>query len=115
MASRGKSEDRNGRLPSDGELLQDIKRKREIAQAMKKYTQERYYGTKTIHPNQFSFDPHNGYGYMRLETDPALAFDAVTNSEFELRIFYALWQHTYPETAYNVVGEYHRNSGKTSS
>jgi hypothetical protein len=60
-----------GRSTPDAGLLEDVKRKAEIAKAMEKYTRKHHPG-KTVHPIQISFDPHNGYAYMGLEGKKAL-------------------------------------------
>lgn len=58
-------------LPDHG-LLQDVKRKKRIAKGMKKFVNE-YFNGKEILPIQQSFNIENGFLYMGLETDDALA------------------------------------------
>lgn len=68
-AAKGEEESAaTGLVPKDGGLLADVERKKEIASAMKNYVAKRHPGMRII-PVQFSFDPHNGFGYMGLETD----------------------------------------------
>ena len=62
-----------GLHPGDGGLYADVVRKREIELAIRKYVDDKHPGKKVL-PVQFSFDPHNGYGYMGLENDEALSF-----------------------------------------
>jgi len=73
-AAKKTDEMARGRSLSDDGLLKDVKRKKQIAQAMIKHVESKYQGTKQVTPIQFSFDPHNGFGYMGLETDEALTF-----------------------------------------
>lgn len=58
-------------LPDHG-LLQDVKRKKRIANGMKKFVNEHFKG-KEILPIQHSFNIENGFLYMGLETTDALA------------------------------------------
>lgn len=53
--------------PADGGLAADVKRKRQMAEALKEFVQKRYGSAKKIFPLQFSFDPHEGYSFQGLE------------------------------------------------
>lgn len=130
-AAKTKGETDRGKKPSDGGLLQDVKRKMDIAEAMIKHVEEKFHGKKKVNPIQISFDPHNGYAYMGLETpealrigekrkgyDPdtleelvldgkvlsthALSFDTTIKRAFESRLFTPDWKTQYPETAYQL-------------
>lgn len=60
--------------PTDDDgLLQDIKRKKAIAGALRRYTQGRFPDRK-IMPLQGSFDPHNGFSFHGLASAPAIAY-----------------------------------------
>lgn len=71
-AARGLREKKKGVVPVDGGLFADVRRKKALAKATSKYVAKEY-KEKTFFPIQFSFDPHNGFGYMGLETDTALS------------------------------------------
>jgi hypothetical protein len=62
-----------GLVPEDKGLMADVERKKEIGIALRNYVKERHPG-KHVLPIQFSFDVHNGFGYMGLETEPALKY-----------------------------------------
>jgi hypothetical protein len=62
-----------GLTPDDDGLMVDVERKKEIGIAARNYVDKMHPGKKLI-PMQFSFDVHNGYGYMGLENDEALKF-----------------------------------------
>jgi len=59
----------------DDGLMKDVLRKKEIAAAMRlhEHPNEKF-GGKRIIPIQVSFDPHNGFMYMGLESDQALKY-----------------------------------------
>ncbi len=71
-AARKLSEQELGKAPEDGGLYVDVMRKKAIVTTSLKYVNKKY-PEKEYFPSQFTFDPHNGYGYMGLETDSALA------------------------------------------
>ncbi|MFA6016953.1 MAG: hypothetical protein WC744_02610 [Patescibacteria group bacterium] len=65
---------KNSSIPDHG-LFADVMRKKNIADAMVSYVKtnnKRYETSKRVHPIQISFDPHNGYLYMGLETEKAI-------------------------------------------
>ncbi len=66
-------------LPDHG-LLQDVKRKKRIARGMKKFVNEHFQG-KEILPIQQSFNIENGFMYMGLETDEALAVGNISEKK----------------------------------
>lgn len=70
-AAREKHENAHNRFPTDHGLYADVKRKKEMAGATKRYV-EKQGGKKSVSPIQLSFDPHSGYIYMGLETDKAM-------------------------------------------
>ena len=70
-AARKLSEQALRKSPEDGGLYADVMRKKAIVTASQNYVNERY-SDRDYFPMQFTFDPHNGYGYMGLETNRAL-------------------------------------------
>jgi hypothetical protein len=62
-----------GLVPEDKGLMADVARKKEIGIALRTYVKTNYPGKKIL-PLQFSFDVHNGFGYMGLETDHSLEY-----------------------------------------
>jgi len=72
-ARQAEEEASTGLVPEDKGLMADVERKKEIGIALQNYVNERHPGKKVI-PMQFSFDVHNGYGYMGLENDDALKY-----------------------------------------
>lgn len=72
-AARGLSEKNKGLDPKDGGLLEDVKRKKKIANALNEYVQKHHKKSVFV-PIQMSFDPHNGYSFMALETEDSLKF-----------------------------------------
>jgi hypothetical protein len=72
-AARGVEEEARGRALSDSGLLSDVLHKKEMLQAMEEFVREMYGGTKKVIAIQTSFDPHEGYLYMGLETEVAIA------------------------------------------
>jgi len=60
-----------GHPTDDGGLYEDVLRKRGIAQALLDHVATNHPG-KSVLPVQISFDPHNGYMFMGLETIEAL-------------------------------------------
>ncbi len=70
-AARKLSETDLGKIPSDGGLYADVMRKKATVTASTNYVKEKH-SAKEYFPVQFTFDPHNGYGYMGLETAGAL-------------------------------------------
>ncbi len=70
-AAREASEGSMGNSVADHGLRADVVRKLGIAKAMEAYVSQKHPGKKVI-PMQFSFDPHNGYGYVGLEKEQAL-------------------------------------------
>lgn len=73
-ARERKETGRKGSPPEDHGLYRDVVEKRQMAQAMRRYTFEKYQGSKQVVPIQTSFDPHSGYMFMGLETQPALEY-----------------------------------------
>lgn len=69
-----------GNAPDDG-LIDDVRRKKDIALAMKNYAKDKHPG-KEIIPIQVSFDPHNGFSFMGLEKDECLEDERVTEKGF---------------------------------
>ncbi len=63
-----------GREPADGGLLRDVLHKREMAEATKEFARHKLADKKKVIVIQTSFDPHNGFMFMGLETEYALAF-----------------------------------------
>lgn len=100
-AAREKETKGRGEESNDHGLLRDVMRKREIAQAMIQHTETRH-PSKTVIPIQFSFDPHNGYGYMGLEKTNAVAY-ASQNGGFT------------PEVIKTLVGQSNRTYGVIST
>lgn len=72
-AARGSIEKNKGSEPQDGGLLEDVKRKKKISRALIEFVQNNY-KKRDFLPIQFSFDPHNGFGCMGLETDEVLDY-----------------------------------------
>ena len=67
-------EENRGRSPKDGGLLHDIQHKREMAQATVTFVKAKFGDKKKIIVIQTSFNPHNGYMYMGLETEAAMQY-----------------------------------------
>lgn len=78
-AAKNKEEkEKRGLKPTDPDipdhgLLEDVKRKKRIAQGMINYVENQFGNEKEILPIQLSFDVNNGFIYMGLETPKALA------------------------------------------
>ncbi len=71
-AARNAEEHARGRDLKDMGLLSDVLHKKEMLEALHKFTKSLYGDTKRVISIQTSFDPHCGYLYMGLETDEAL-------------------------------------------
>ncbi len=71
-AARNTEEEEAGLHPQDAGLFSDVLYKKEMAEATQRFAQDTYKGQKGVLPIQTSFDPHNGFLYMGLETDEAL-------------------------------------------
>lgn len=81
-AARNAEEEATGRHPVDKGLFSDVLNKREMADATREYVENKYNGKKKLITIQTSFDPHNGFLYMGLETDHALqTADAITKEK----------------------------------
>ncbi len=73
-AARLAEEQFKGREPKDFGLLADISHKLQMAQATEEYVTRTFGEEKSVIVILTSFDPHNGYMYMGLETKDALAY-----------------------------------------
>lgn len=73
-AARAGEEAARGNAPEDAGLFSDVLHKKEMAQATQAYVLSQYDNKKSISIIQTSFDPHNGYMFMGLETDKALIY-----------------------------------------
>lgn len=71
-AARGIWEKALGHSLTDKGLRADVIRKKKMAQALRKYLEQKH-PDSILTPMHFSFDVHNGYGYMGLEQDELLA------------------------------------------
>lgn len=70
------AEEKKGDVVLDKGLAEDVKRKKDMAEALQKYVERKYPGTKKVVVLQTSFDPHSGYMYMGLEKTECLDNDA---------------------------------------
>lgn len=71
-AARKDSEKKVGRPIKDDGLMQDVIRKKDMAQAMRDFGKKKQ--GKGVMPIQGSFDPHTGFAYVGLESDQALEY-----------------------------------------
>ena len=102
-AARHVEEQARGREPKDSGLLSDILHKRDMLQAVSVYVKEKYDGRKHVLGVQTSFDPHDGYMYMGLETEGALSFAkerATEKAKSEGKMY--RWEYT-PEVLQEVI------------
>lgn len=94
-AARNVEEQARGREPKDSGLLSDILHKRDMLQAVTVFVNEAYGERKHVIGIQTSFDPHDGYMYMGLETENALSFarqHALTQVKNEGKMY--RWEYT---------------------
>ena len=89
-AARKVEESEKGKYPKDAGLLSDVHHKKQMIQAAKKFAEKEYNGKKHIIAIQTSFDPHEGFMYMGLETEKALAFATERGREFRKEILDSL-------------------------
>lgn len=68
-AARNAEEEKAGYHPKDAGLYVDVAYKKEMSEATRKFVADNYGDTKAILPIQTTFDPHNGFMLMGLETD----------------------------------------------
>ncbi|MBI5045206.1 MAG: hypothetical protein HZC02_04730 [Candidatus Levybacteria bacterium] len=81
-AARKAEEMAHGKLPNDAGLLQDVIYKKQMADATVHFIKEHFDNDFSVTPIQTSFDPHNGFMYMGLETDKALSYARKTGNEY---------------------------------
>ena len=75
------AEEKRGGTVLDKGLAEDVKRKKDMAEALQNYVEKKYLGQKKIVVLQTSFDPHSGYMYMGLEKADCLENDARVKEE----------------------------------
>lgn len=73
-AARNAEEESRGAHLDDAGVYRDVMFKKEMADATKKYVDSKDSHSKKVMTIQTSFDPHNGFLFMGLETDAALDF-----------------------------------------
>lgn len=81
-AARKAEEMAHGKLPNDAGLLQDVIYKKQMADATVHFIKEHFDNDFSVTPIQTSFDPHNGFMYMGLETEKALSYARKTGNEY---------------------------------
>lgn len=94
-AARNAEEEARGRTPKDMGLLSDILHKQEMLEALHNYVTSQFGEKKQVIGIQTSFDPHNGFMYMGLETDAALAVaKAVSQEKTKQHTAMHRWEYT---------------------
>lgn len=81
-AARKAEEMAHGKLPNDAGLLQDVIYKKQMANATVNFVKEHLNSDFSVIPIQTSFDPHNGFMYMGLETEKALSYAKKGGNEY---------------------------------
>jgi len=106
-AARKVEEESKGKDLEDAGLLRDVLHKQEMLMAITDYMKETYGEAKKVLGIQISFDPYDGFMYMGLETDFAIAYakDVAEQIEADGHEGYQ-WQYT------NDVLEYLVTEGK---
>lgn len=72
-AAREAEENQTGKHPADHGLMADVLSKKEMALATEKFVKNKFGDNKKVITIQTSFNPSNGFMYMGLETEHALA------------------------------------------
>lgn len=94
-AARKAEEESKGKDLEDTGLLRDVLHKQEMLIAIAEYLKEKYGQEKKILAIQISFDPHDGFMYMGLETEKAIAYAKEVAEKIESDGYEGYqWQYT---------------------
>jgi len=102
-AARKGEEMAHGKIPQDAGLLADVIYKKQMAEATIEFVQKHFEEDIQIVPIQTSFDPHQGFMYMGLETTNALSFAKKNGGEYTEDVLKDLVSKKYIISTENLI------------